>query len=390
MVWNASRAMRTRPALRACCSPISRPAPIPSSNALVTASPLALIRLIAPTTTRCPARARGAGRQRLHLSHLAARRDRHRATRFRPTSRPTWRGSAPSPRCRSQWVSESVRPTRRAPRRTSPTVWSWEAHWWRRSPPVTFGSPNGWCETLRRRAQRPAVNTNRVIVLYSQALMYLGPVLVLAVLIADPRWLDQIPELIVMIAAAIALRGLQIPLSKYSYLTQTGLVALAGSLVVGLPATARGGVRRGLLVTDLVWLRKSAQAAAVNAGREVIATVAAFGVYAAVVRASGAPPGLSLEIVAGPVLPGARVLRVHPAAVLLRPHRARQARAGRSVCSSCDTSASASARPSSRPRWSWAPWSTGRRSPGCSWRRPWGRLGCSSRRRSRKRSQPRS
>ena len=47
-----------------------------------------------------------------------------------------------------------------------------------------------------------------------------------------------------MLGAAIALRGLQIPLSKYSYLTQTGLVALAGSLLVGLPATVAGGRRR--------------------------------------------------------------------------------------------------------------------------------------------------
>src|SRR5438094_954749 len=36
-----------------------------------------------------------------------------------------------------------------------------------------------------------------------------------------------------MVTAAIALRGLQIPLSKYSYLTQTGLVGLTGSLLVG-------------------------------------------------------------------------------------------------------------------------------------------------------------
>jgi methyl-accepting chemotaxis protein len=138
------------------------------------------------------------------------------------------------------------------------------------------------------------VNTNRVIVLYSQALTYLGPPLVLAVLAADPRWIGQIPELIVMTGAAIALRGLQIPLSKYSYLTQTGLAALAGSLLVGLPATILA-IGVSTVATDLVWLRKTGQAAAVNAGREVVATVAAYGVYAAVVRGSGAPPGLHLE-----------------------------------------------------------------------------------------------
>ena len=138
------------------------------------------------------------------------------------------------------------------------------------------------------------MSTNRVIVSYSQALMYAGPLLVLAVLLADPRWTGQILELVVLTGAAVTLRGLQIPLSKYSYLTQTGLVALAGSLLVGLPATVFA-IGMGTAVTDLIWLRKSGQAAAVNSGREVVATVAAYGVYAAVVRASAAPPGLHLE-----------------------------------------------------------------------------------------------
>ena len=138
------------------------------------------------------------------------------------------------------------------------------------------------------------MTTNRVIVLYSQALMILGPLLVVGTMIVDPRWIDQIPELVVMLGTAVMLRGLQIPLSKYSYLTQLGLVALAGSLVVGLPATVLA-IAISTAGTDLAWLRKSAQAAAVNSGREVVAIVAGYGVYAAVLRASGAPPGLHLE-----------------------------------------------------------------------------------------------
>ena len=138
------------------------------------------------------------------------------------------------------------------------------------------------------------MSTNRVIVLYSQALAYLGPLLILAVLVADPRWTSQIPELVVMMGAAIVMRGLQIPLSKYSYLTQTGLVALAGSLLVGLPANVLA-IGVGTAATDLMWLRKSAQASAVNAGREVVATIGAYGVYAAVVRASEAPAGIHLD-----------------------------------------------------------------------------------------------
>ena len=63
------------------------------------------------------------------------------------------------------------------------------------------------------------MSVNRVIVLYSQVLMYLGPLLIIASLIADRRWTAHIPELVVMLGAAVTMRGLQIPLSKYSYLT---------------------------------------------------------------------------------------------------------------------------------------------------------------------------
>ena len=138
------------------------------------------------------------------------------------------------------------------------------------------------------------MTTNRVIVLYSRALTFGGPALLLAVLVADPRWLGQIPALVVLTAAGVVLRGLQIPLSKYSYLTQTGLIAMVGSLAVGLPA-ATVAVGVSTLITDTMWLRKATSAALVNAGREIITAVAAYGVYAAIVRASAAPPGLHID-----------------------------------------------------------------------------------------------
>jgi methyl-accepting chemotaxis protein len=138
------------------------------------------------------------------------------------------------------------------------------------------------------------VTINRVIVLYSRVLTYAGPVLMLAVLIVDPRWLGQIPELVVLTCAGVVLRGLQIPLSKYSYLTQTGLVAIVGSLVVGLPAAAVA-VGVSTLLADTVWLRKATSAALVNSGREVVAAVASYGVYAAIARGSGVAPGLHVD-----------------------------------------------------------------------------------------------
>ena len=142
------------------------------------------------------------------------------------------------------------------------------------------------------------MTAQRLVVLYSRALVYAGPALLVAVLLADRRWTGQVPELVALLAGGIALRGLQIPLSKYSYLTQTGLVAMAGSLLVGLPATALA-VAVSTFAVDWLWLRKAPHAAAVNLGREVVAAVAAYGVYAGLVHASGAPPGLHVETLPG-------------------------------------------------------------------------------------------
>src|SRR5260370_1408209 len=82
------------------------------------------------------------------------------------------------------------------------------------------------------------VTANRLVTLHSRVLALVGPLLLGAVLIADPRWTGQLPATLLMVVAAVLLRGAQVPLSKYSYLTQTGLVALGGSLLVGLPAAA--------------------------------------------------------------------------------------------------------------------------------------------------------
>ena len=89
------------------------------------------------------------------------------------------------------------------------------------------------------------MTANRLVTIYSRALAIGGLVALAAALIVDPRWTGQPLEILGLLVAALLLRGGPVPLSKYSYLTQTGLVAVAGSLVVGAPATAlalAGGV----------------------------------------------------------------------------------------------------------------------------------------------------
>ncbi|HEV8265948.1 MAG TPA: methyl-accepting chemotaxis protein [Gemmatimonadales bacterium] len=127
------------------------------------------------------------------------------------------------------------------------------------------------------------MSLSRFVSLYSQGLAWVGTALLVATLAADQRWVGQVPQIVVLFGCTVALRGMHVPLSKYSYLTQTGLVALAGSLLVGVPATALA-VAGATLAADAAWQRKPLRVAWINLGREVIALVAAYGVYAGTLR----------------------------------------------------------------------------------------------------------
>lgn len=126
----------------------------------------------------------------------------------------------------------------------------------------------------------------RFIVWYRRLLVVAGVVIALAVLLVDSRWTHQGVEILVMSAACVWLRGQVVRLSKFSYLHQTGLVSLTGSLLVGLPATLVA-LAAGVVASDWIWHRKAAGAAVINYGREVIALVAAYGTYAGILAASG-------------------------------------------------------------------------------------------------------
>lgn len=128
---------------------------------------------------------------------------------------------------------------------------------------------------------------------YARAMRLGGIALAAAVLASDHRWLQHPVACLVLLGAVVAVRGAPVRLSKYSYLTQTGIPVLAGALTVG-PAPVVLALVVGVFACDLMWVGKSPSASLVNAGREVIAFVAAFGVYAIVLRLSG-NPGLSLD-----------------------------------------------------------------------------------------------
>ena len=116
---------------------------------------------------------------------------------------------------------------------------------------------------------------------YAQVLSAGGVLFTLAALATDTRWTGQPVATLVMVAAVVVLRAVPVRLSKYSYLTQTGVAALVGAATVG-PAPVVLALWTGVFASDVLWLRKFPRAGLINAGREVLGFAVAYGYYAAV------------------------------------------------------------------------------------------------------------
>ena len=125
-----------------------------------------------------------------------------------------------------------------------------------------------------------------------------------AALAVDLRWLQQPVAVILLTVSVVVLRAVPVRLSKYSYLTQSGIPVLVGAVTVG-PSPVVLALWLGVLGSDVVWLRKLPRAGFINAGREVLGFMAAFGPYAAVHALHAARPALSLDF-----LPAAAILVV--------------------------------------------------------------------------------
>ena len=144
-------------------------------------------------------------------------------------------------------------------------------------------------------------DVQRLIERYAQVLGPGGLVVAVLALAVDTRWLGQPVATLLLLAGVLALRVSPVRLSKYSYLTQSGVVALVGSACVG-PSPVVLALWVGVFASDVLWLRKLPRAGFINAGREVLAFAAAYGPYAGVLALTG-HPDLSLDL-----LPAAAIL----------------------------------------------------------------------------------
>jgi methyl-accepting chemotaxis protein len=127
------------------------------------------------------------------------------------------------------------------------------------------------------------IAVGRVLEWYARALSAGGLAVTVVLLAIDQRWLSDPVATGVLALLVLFLRLGPVRLSKYSYLTQTGIAALGGALVLGGSPTV-AALYGGTLLADGLLLRKPWRAAWINAGREALAFAAAYGFFAAVVR----------------------------------------------------------------------------------------------------------
>jgi len=120
---------------------------------------------------------------------------------------------------------------------------------------------------------------NRFLGVYARAIGTLGLGVLAAVLLSDAQWHAQWIGIGLVFATTVVLRVYQIPLTKYGALNLIGLPAVAGSIIIGAPATLFA-MYFGVLLSDRILLRKPLEASWINAGREAVATVAAYGFFA--------------------------------------------------------------------------------------------------------------
>lgn len=126
----------------------------------------------------------------------------------------------------------------------------------------------------------------RLVAGWARVLAWGGVAVLVAALAGDPRWLDAPLTAAAAILAVVVLRAVPVRLSKYSYLTQGGMVALVGAVLAPAAVVALG-IWVGTLAADFGWLRKTWQAAIINAGRELLGFAAAYGWYALALRLTG-------------------------------------------------------------------------------------------------------
>lgn len=129
--------------------------------------------------------------------------------------------------------------------------------------------------------------TRALLVAHARLVPLAGALLLLVAAWREPRWTQQLVPFAALFALTLGFRRFQVPVTKYSALNLLGVVAVGGALVAGPEATGLA-LFLGLLASDWLVLRKGLGIAWINAGRETLALLSAYGCFAWAAAALGA------------------------------------------------------------------------------------------------------
>jgi methyl-accepting chemotaxis protein len=152
---------------------------------------------------------------------------------------------------------------------------------------------------VARKADPAAVTLAIRLRVYTRCVAAVGTAALLAALLRGGAWQGGWPAAMGLFVAVLALRAAPVPLTKYSSLSVLSFAACGGALLVGDVPTA-AALFAGVALADLLILGKPLESAWINAGREVVALLAAYGLFAYVALSSTAwePGTLSVDAVA--------------------------------------------------------------------------------------------
>lgn len=107
----------------------------------------------------------------------------------------------------------------------------------------------------------------------------IGTALLVLGITLDTAWMTHLVPVGLLALATGGLRRYQLSVTKYAAVHLLGMLAVGGTLFVGVAGTALA-LAVGIYAADAMWLRRGMLPAWINASREVLALVAAFGWYA--------------------------------------------------------------------------------------------------------------
>lgn len=119
----------------------------------------------------------------------------------------------------------------------------------------------------------------RAIGVYRTTTPPLGTAAVVLACLLDDGWLRHPWVTLGLVLAATAARRFHLPITKFTFVGVLGMVAVGGSILAG-PAAAALAVALGVALADGVLLGRGALPAWINASREALALVSAYGWFA--------------------------------------------------------------------------------------------------------------